>query len=36
MQRPKVEISPLVSDPNWLVGFTEAEGCFLCLVRKKL
>jgi len=34
MQRPKVEISPLVSDPNWLVGFTEAEGCFLCLVRK--
>ena len=54
VQRPKVEISPLVSDPNWLVsaapalkpasflhpygwseaGFTEAEWCFLCLVRQ--
>ena len=34
VQRPEVEVSPLVSDLNWLVGFTEAEGCFLCLVRK--
>ena len=35
VQRPEVETNlSLVSDPNWLVGFVEAEGCFLCLVRK--
>jgi hypothetical protein len=35
VQRPEVEISPLlVSNAHWLVGFAEAESCFLCLVRK--
>ena len=23
-------------DMNWLIGFIEAEGCFLCLVRKNI
>lgn len=27
VERPKVE-DQIVSDPNWLVGFVEAEGCF--------
>ena len=22
--------------PNWLAGFVEAEGCFLCLIRKNV
>lgn len=35
VQRPVIEISPSdVSNPSWLVGFVEAEGCFLSLVRK--
>ena len=34
VQRPELDNHHLVSDVNWLVGFTEAEGCFLCLVRK--
>jgi len=29
IQRPIVEISQFhVSNPSWLVGFAEAEGCF--------
>ena len=28
VERPKVD-SPLTIDPNWLAGFTSAEGCFL-------
>ena len=32
---PVVEIDPLlVANPYWLIGFVEAEGCFLCLIRK--
>lgn len=37
--RPEISISPLMEYndfPNWLVGFIEAEGCFLCLVRKNV
>ena len=35
VQRPEVKLN-LVSDIQWLVGFIEAEGCFLCLVRKNV
>lgn len=37
VQRPIVEISQFqVSNPSWLIGFAEAEGCFLSLVRKNV
>lgn len=31
--RPKAE-AILIRDPNWLVGFTEAEGCFHVVIQK--
>ena len=37
VKRPIVEISKShVSNPSWLVGFAEAEGCFLSLVRRNV
>ena len=41
VQRPEVELNnPLLNNPllykEWLIGFIEAEGCFLCLVRKNV
>lgn len=32
---PRPEIESLeIKDPHWLVGFAEAEGCFLVAIRK--
>ena len=37
IQRPEVKLNNLlVFDKQWLIGFIEAEGCFLCLVRKNV
>ena len=33
VSRPIVEDQE-IKDPNWLVGFTEAEGCFECVISK--
>jgi hypothetical protein len=33
VKRPEVE-NILVSDPNWLAGFTSAEGCFRIRINK--
>lgn len=34
VKRPVIGISPI--NKHWLIGFIEAEGCFICLVRKNL
>lgn len=39
--RPEINVSPSLEVhyndfPNWLAGFVEAEGCFLCLIRKNV
>lgn len=37
VNRPEINLkSPLIYDNQWLVGFAEAEGCFMCLVRKNV
>ena len=33
VQRPVVELRS-IPDPNWLVGFTDAEGCFMIKITK--
>lgn len=33
MKRPEVEL-PLTIDPNWLAGFTSAEGSFVIIIKK--
>ena len=33
VERPIVE-NPKIKDPNWLAGFTEAEGCFFINIYK--
>ena len=33
MKRPEVEL-PLTIDPNWLAGFTSAEGSFIINIKK--
>lgn len=36
VQRPevKIDLNSFLVNPDWLIGFVEAEGCFICLVRK--
>lgn len=33
VERPRVEL-PKTIDPNWLAGFTSAEGCFKIKITK--
>ena len=33
VERPLVEL-PQTIDPQWLAGFTDAEGCFFVVVTK--
>jgi hypothetical protein len=35
VKRPVVQNSTTVLDPYWLAGFVEAEGCFICLIKKQ-
>jgi len=35
VQRPTIDYKT-IPDPYWLVGFTEAEGCFLVRIQKSL
>lgn len=32
MERPRV-VDQIISDPNWLAGFVDGEGCFLMNVQ---